>query len=376
MKTGNKLPIRWLSFIYDASGYADEARNMVLHLDEEKYQIKISPVGNQQDVLGVLDAETRSRLDKLVQGENQPNPVTVQWIPGYGFNRDSGAVVNIGRTMFETDRIPPDWVTACNNMDEIWVPTHFNRETFAGAGVNQDKIFVIPGGIDAGKYAAVTPMDLPDRKGFNFLAVFEWIYRKGWDLLLKAYLTEFSKKDDVALVLKVNVPHFSTNEKVQGQLVEYIHNLGFDLENIPEVVLINEYMTSNQMAALYAACDTFVLPTRGEGWGRPYMEAMATGLPTIGTRWSGHLEFMNDDNSYLIDIDGLEDVPPSVEISFYQGHRWARPSLEHTMALMREVCENKEQAREKGKKARQEMIKKWSWGKVAGKLEQRLEKYR
>ena len=55
------------------------------------------------------------------------------------------------------------------------------------------------------------------------------------------------------------------------------------------------------MPRLYAAADAYVLPTRGEGWGRPYMEAMAMGLPTIGSRWSGNLEFMHDGNAWLVD---------------------------------------------------------------------------
>ena len=33
--------------------------------------------------------------------------------------------------MFETDRISPEWVAACNRMDEVWVPSRFNVETFA-----------------------------------------------------------------------------------------------------------------------------------------------------------------------------------------------------------------------------------------------------
>jgi len=218
-------------------------------------------------------------------------------------------------------------------------------------------------------------MDWPDKKGFNFLSVFEWMYRKGWDVLLKAYLIEFSKKDDVSLILKINTPSFTTFEKVQRQIAQYINYLGLNLENIPAVVLINKNFTSKEMAALYKACDAFVLPSRGEGWGRPYMEAMAIGLPTIGTRWSGQLEFMHDENSYLIDIDGLEAVSSNVEMPFYRGHRWARPSLEHTKALMRQVYENREHAYEVGRKARKEVLEKWSWAKAAEKAGRRLEQY-
>lgn len=372
-----KLPVRCVAAFYSAIGYADEARNMILNLNKEKFQIKIAPFDKSTDMPGVLEPETKLILDKMAQEQDLVNPVSIIWLPGYCFARLENAVANIGRTMFETDGVPPDWVIKCNTMDEIWIPSQFNIETFAQAGVNREKLFVIPGGIDTKMFAAdLTPMSWPDKKGYNFLSVFEWMYRKGWDVLLKAYLTEFSKKDDVALILKINTPSFTTFENVQRQMAQFINSLRLNMENIPAVILINKHLTSKEMASLYAACDAFVLPSRGEGWGRPYMEAMATGLPTIGTRWSGQLEFMNDENSYLIDINGLQTVPHNVEMSFYRRHRWAKPSVEHTMALMRHIYENRDQAKEKGNIARKEIIEKWSLRKAAEKAEQRLEQYR
>ena len=44
-------------------------------------------------------------------------------------------------------------------------------------------------------------------KEFVFLSVFKWEYRKGWDVLLKAYLKEFSEADRVALYLLTNTYH-------------------------------------------------------------------------------------------------------------------------------------------------------------------------
>lgn len=34
----------------------------------------------------------------------------------------------IGRTMWEMSRVPPDDVERCNKMDEVWVPTAFNKQ--------------------------------------------------------------------------------------------------------------------------------------------------------------------------------------------------------------------------------------------------------
>lgn len=75
-------------------------------------------------------------------------------------------------------------------------------------------------------------------------------------------------------------------------------------------------------------------------WGRPFMEAMASGLVTIGTAWGGHLDFMNVNNSLLIDYE-LADVPESaaVEWPFFRGQTWAEPSVASLRKCLRRAYE-------------------------------------
>jgi glycosyltransferase involved in cell wall biosynthesis len=49
------------------------------------------------------------------------------------------------------------------------------------------------------------------------------------------------------------------------------------------VRLLPEGVASADMPGLYKTADAFVLPSRGEGWGRPHCEAMAMGLPGAHT---------------------------------------------------------------------------------------------
>lgn len=113
------------------------------------------------------------------------------------------------------------------------------------------------------------------------------------------------------------------------------------------------------MPALYHKADCFVLPSRGEGWGRPHVEAMAMGLPVIATNWSGPTEFMTEENSYPIEVEAIDVINEGA----FRGHRWARPSVTDLRRKMRRVYENREEARLKGAKARQDMVDKYCEGK-------------
>ena len=48
----------------------------------------------------------------------------------------------IGRYMYETDALPVPWVRHCNFLDEIWVPSHWQAQTFEQSGVRSDKLHV------------------------------------------------------------------------------------------------------------------------------------------------------------------------------------------------------------------------------------------
>jgi hypothetical protein len=59
----------------------------------------------------------------------------------------------IGRSMYETDKIPSTWVEKCNELvDKIWVPSQFNVETFSKSGVELSQLEVVPEPVDTFTY--------------------------------------------------------------------------------------------------------------------------------------------------------------------------------------------------------------------------------
>lgn len=362
-----RAPILWNAPLFDPSGYADEARHFLLALDAAGYSVAAQPI-RWSNRVAVLPAQVEARLMAMTARQPVPGSVHVSHIFPPHFTRRADARLNVGRTMFETDRLPEGWAEACNRMDRIWVPSEFNRETFARAGVNERKIGVVPGAIDMTPYdPSIAPLRIEGARGYNFLAVFDWTLRKGWDVLLRAYVEEFDPEEDVALILKTHSSLGCTIQQIAESAAGYLRDaLGRDPERTPDIIFQDVNLPAHQMPHLYRAADCFVLPTRGEGWGRPYMEAMAMGLPTIGTNWGGNTAFMTVENSFLLDYT-LVPVPEAgwQEAATFRGHFWAEPDVMHLRRLMRRVFTDREAARVVGAQARADIADRFSYARVA-----------
>jgi len=359
--------IIWNAPLFDPSGYADEARHFLLALDAAGYLLSAHPIRWSHRV-AVLPAKVEERLLSMTARQPVPGSVHVSHIFPPHFTRRADARLNIGRTMFETDRLPDGWAEACNRMDRVWVPSEFNRETFARAGVDERKIGVVPGAIDMSPYdPSIAPLRIDGARGFNFLSVFDWTLRKGWDSLVRAYVEEFEPDEEVALILQTHSSLGYTIQQIAEAVAGYMQNtLGRDPERAPDIIFQDVNLPAYQMPHLYRAADCFVLPTRGEGWGRPYMEAMAMGLPTIGTNWSGNTAFMTPENSFLLDYE-LVPVPEAGwrEVATFRGHCWAEPDVAHLRRLMRQVFTDRAAARAVGARARADIATRFSYERVA-----------
>ncbi len=374
----NATPVVWTAPLLDSSGYAEEARHFLTALDSAGCPVhaRIIQTHRRAD----LAPGTTSMLARL-SGRKLPSVcIHVSHVTAPELVTMPEARWNIGRTMFETDRLPDGWAEACNRMDSVWIPSEFNRETFARAGVDERKLVIVPGTIDLTPFdPACPPLQLEDTRGFNFLSVFDWTWRKGWDVLLRAYIEEFSPEEDVALIIKTSSYPERGYElsNISDAILQHITEaLKREAASIPDIVLDGSDIPTDRMPNLYRAADCFVLPTRGEGWGRPFMEAMAMGLPTIGTNWSGNTAFMNAENSYLLDYT-LVDVPETAsrETPMLRGHRWAEPDAAHLRTLMRQVFTNRTEAQAVGAAARADIAKRFSYKRVAALVEDELARY-
>lgn len=351
--------------VYGASGYSEEAWVEALGVARNGIPIQLVPRHQLEDTQKLLPEESRRQLATLQrQTVDLARSVYYQADIANSWDLDTYGRFRVGRTMFETDRIPDGYKEHCNAMDEVWVPSRFNLETFARSGVEERKLRRVPAGVDTQLFRpGVEPLQIPKKRGFNFLSVFDWHERKGYDELLHAYLQEFKADEDVALILKV----YQMNDvitDIETKISYFIEReAGLSLENTPPIILVNGFLRQEEMPRLYATADCFVLPSHGEGYGRPYLEALSCQLPLIATGWSGQMDFLNSENSYLIESK-VVPVPPDVDIETFAGHHWAKPDVEHLRHLMRHVYSHREEARKRAERGRAEMIQQYDWGVI------------
>jgi glycosyltransferase involved in cell wall biosynthesis len=298
-------------------------------------------------------------------------------------------------------------------MDEIWVPTEWNKNVFEDLSrlfkMHFPPIYVVPEVVSSRlfspkssnlvtKQCATDQCEAPNfpTKRFQFLSIFKWEDRKGWALLLKAYWTVFTKDDSVVLRLQTYRPHFLSGEKnITDNLIKFAYQVfGMDLSELAPVHLGNSdydnlpidsprHMLSNQVAylegkspmlsreeikELYLSSDVFVLPTRGEGWGLPIAEAMGLGLPVIVTNYSGPTAYANDFNAFLIPVEmnPVTGRPTVLEDGYIL------PSVTALNEAMTLVHQNSSARREKGASAKRTMIQNFQSNSIVPVMLERM----
>lgn len=204
---------------------------------------------------------------------------------------------------YESSIMPNGWKDFYGIVDYVLPPSKYCADMIRKNGCPDHKIKVVPHGVDTDVFHPdVSPLDLKLDHSVKFLCVAEPHYRKQIDRLMEVFCKTFTSDDDVCLVIKTKI--FRTQEDIDDMK-------GFEMDLMPIVKrLKNKYGAKmpriqfvskrlRNISSLYAACDAFTLMTASEGWGVPYLEALAMGMPVIAPRHGGQLEFLNDDNAVL-----------------------------------------------------------------------------
>jgi glycosyltransferase involved in cell wall biosynthesis len=367
--------IIWYAPLYDPSGYASCAREYVFSLYNLGAKIRVEPIAYWSMIRGALTQEQEELLKALENTPVSKYSTRVQHMVPDCYHQDKyfrDRRLNVGYTVFETDSLPESWLPKMEMMDSVFVPTAFNVKTFANGGFDPNKMVTIPHIVNTDKAdpSKYDKMPIPIKKDFYFLTIMDFTKRKGWDILLKAYLREFQGNKDVGLIFKA---YFGgVTEVHKKNLIKRITDFkdSLHIKNAPDIIFFGDVLEEPNLYRLYNTADCFVYPSRGEGWGLCISEAMAMEVPVITTNWSGQLEFCKPNNSYLVDVLNFEETDEEMlKITpNYKNQKWAVPSEHHLRQTMRHVYENRNEEKEKAKVGRHFLKTNFNWKVVGQKI--------
>lgn len=250
------------------------------------------------------------------------------------------ATYNVGMTAgVETDRCNPEWVTACNKMQLVIVPSEHSLKSIKKSGTLLTPSKVVPEA-----FPVVYSKDVIEDVDFGFDTPFNFLVfgqltgnnpendRKNIFYTIKWLCDTFAGNKDVGIVVKTNggkSSHFdrSMMKNVFTTLLKEVRQTS----EFPKVHLLHGDMTDNEVHALMhnESIKALVALTRGEGFGLPILEAAAAGLPVVATNWSAHIEFLGLGKYIDIDSRLVEIHPSRVDNQiFMKDSKWAAPSEE------------------------------------------------
>ena len=359
------------------SGYGAHSRDIVRALIKlDKYDVKIWNVKWGTTPLNALQKGNPNDdmiIERLLPDPSLPSQPDVHIHIVIPNEFQTFGKYNIGITAgLECTAIPHLWVDGMNKMDLNIVPSKFVKDVvnLTSFDVMDDNTKKLKGQIKVDKPVEVLfegadttifkktnefSKDLVDefknvKESFNFLYTGHWLQgklgedRKDTGMMLKVFLETFKDtKKTPGLIMKTSGAGFSVIDR--EDILKKIQDIKNTVKakTLPSVYLLHGDFTDEEMNEMYnhPKVKAHVNITHGEGFGRPLLEASISGKPVIASKWSGHMDFLNDKLSILID-GSLTDVPKS---SFpkdmtIKGTQWFTVNYNQTSAVLKDVHKN------------------------------------
>lgn len=347
-------------YIY-ITGYGCLSRNLLIGLNKyEDLDIFIQGIGREWEEIEPHFAYPLAIMPRHTDQKEWDVTFQVMPPPYLTYLKNS---FNFCYTQNAISKILPLWLEALQKQDCIIVPSKFDYDVFKKEGL--ENVYIVHQGAD---YNFYTPIEPPDPKPFVFLNVGTFNFRKGQDILLKAFKIAFGDDPNVQLYLKPGRGDYSL------LFERWLNEIGLKGNNI---ILDSRLASPQEMVDLYHKVHCVVNPSRGEGWNMPITEGMSCGLPVISTYATAMLDYMTEDNSFPLKAE------PKM-IKDYEKTWWTESWLNGYSAIpegelyevspyelanrMVEVYQEYDKARLRGIQGRQDIISKWSWESAVDKI--------
>lgn len=245
----------------------------------------------------------------------------------------------IGHWIWEIDRLPSFWKIAARSYDEVWAPTALVSEVIETAIPDlRELVRVVPYAVMLDPMPKIVPSErakvryqlgIQDNTlvvGYSF-AVDSNYYRKNPEDLVVAFLKAFPGRElNVTLLLRSNDLNNRPHERATLE-----RTIGSDSR-----IQIYDKIRHLAIRDFYAALDTYVSPSRAEGYGLNLVEASQAGLSVICSGWrlTPEIETMPRVQTTSYAIVPVND--PQGHYADIKGAVWSAPDVDEMASLLLE----------------------------------------
>lgn len=280
----------------------------------------------------------------------------------------------VQRVDWEYGSLPKELATTLSHgPDEIWVHSRFVRETLVAGGIARDRIQLMPHGIDPASYHP-NRRGLPELREWTgerhaFLFVGPTIPRKGFDLLLGAWMRAFRREDPVCLL----VQSADTRRPYHGQGCAEVLERVRTHPHTAEIRVLSDEVDDAAMPELYASCDCLVHPYRGEGFGMTLLEARACGLAIVTTKGGAPDDFLTDTGCIRLPA---RRVAASVDAPCVTKPYLLEVEVDALVDALRRAVDERSQLRAEARQDAERIRSAFSWRAAAQRVRDRLQHLR
>ena len=181
--------------------------------------------------------------------------------------------------------------------------SHYLADWARKMGVSMP-IEVVPNGVDTGKSINQKVHKAESRDEKIIITTSRLVYKNGVDTLIKA-------------IAELRVQHRMSNIVLQvlgsGPDESKLKELAKELK-VDDIVQFLGHIEPEYVYEYLAEADIFVRPSRTEGLGSSFLEAMRAGLPVIGTAVGGIPDFLKDGETGLFcEVDDPKDLAEKIK---------------------------------------------------------------
>lgn len=394
------------------SGYGDHSRDLTRILIESgKYDVKIMDLrwgACPRNHLKEDNPDHQIFLERMLTEpklERQPDLHFHITVPNE-FQRI--AKWNCGITAgIETTISPMSWLEGLNRMDFNIVPSNHSKNVFVSSAWKkndnntgqvieevrlQKPLEVLFEGARTDIYKSIPHKQQPEaivqelkhiQENFNFLYVGHWLQgalgqdRKDTGMLIKVFLESFKNMPNPpGLILKTSSATLSVmdREDVLQKITQIKRSIQAD--SLPNIYLIHGELTDEEMNGLYnySKVKAHISFTKGEGFGRPLLEASLSGKPVIAPAWSGQADFLK--RGLALHLPGqLTNVHESAANNFIlKESKWFTVNYNYASQLIRDVFRNYKKYTFNAKKLAMMNSSQFSFNKMADKFLEMLDR--